>query len=110
MEQIKVLCEQEECRVLGLSQEGALWTRLYNIKAQKKISVSIVDLVHDFNNEHIFTTLYNSGVYCYKWMLEYGCTLHMTFHRLMFNNYEKMRGTVIMGINTTCKIVGIGLV
>ncbi|KAH0652718.1 hypothetical protein KY289_030396 [Solanum tuberosum] len=54
--------------------------------------------------------LLSNEVYDNKWVLDSGCTLHMTFRRDWFSSYETSGGTVLIGNNATCKIVGIGLV
>ncbi|XP_069150521.1 uncharacterized protein [Solanum lycopersicum] len=53
---------------------------------------------------------YSSEVYGNKWVLDTGCTFHMTFRIDWFSNYIISRGTSLMGNNATYKIVGIGSV
>uniref|UniRef100_A0A0V0HU82 Putative ovule protein n=1 Tax=Solanum chacoense TaxID=4108 RepID=A0A0V0HU82_SOLCH len=79
-------------------------------KSKEKANASIVEQVHDSDDDYVLTTSCNSGVYDNKWVLDSGCTLHMTFRRDWFSSYETSRGTVLMGNNATCKIVGIGSV
>ncbi|KAH0664726.1 hypothetical protein KY285_025932 [Solanum tuberosum] len=79
-------------------------------KSKEKASASIVEQVHDSDDNYVLTTSYNSGVYDNKWVLNSGCTLHMTCRRDWFSSYETSGGTVLMGNNATCKIVGIGSV
>ncbi|KAH0712532.1 hypothetical protein KY289_008491 [Solanum tuberosum] len=77
-------------------------------KSKEKASASIVEQVHDPNDDYVLTPSCNSGVHDNKWVLESGYTLHMTFQKDWFRSYETSRGTVLMGNNATCKIVGIG--
>ncbi|KAH0661104.1 hypothetical protein KY290_027072 [Solanum tuberosum] len=79
-------------------------------KSKGKVSASIVEQVHDSNDNYVLTTSCNSGVYANNWLLNFGYTLHMTFRRYWFSSYETSGGTVLMGNNATCKIVGIGSV
>ena len=79
--QIKVLCEKNECGVLGLSQEGYIERNYPMSKSKEKASVSIVEKVHDSDDDCVLTTSCNSGVYDNKWDLELNCTLHMKFLR-----------------------------
>ncbi|KAH0640081.1 hypothetical protein KY285_036667 [Solanum tuberosum] len=79
-------------------------------KSKEKASTSIVEQVHDSDDDYVLTTSCNSGVYDNKWVLDSGCTLRMTFRRDWFSSNETSGGTVLMGNNATCKIVGIGSV
>ncbi|KAH0672246.1 hypothetical protein KY284_023333 [Solanum tuberosum] len=54
--------------------------------------------------------LLSNEVYDNKWVLDSGCTLYMTFRRDWLSNYEISGGTILIGNNATCKIIGIGLV
>ena len=78
-------------------------------KSKEKASASIIEKVHD-NDDYVLTTSCNNEVYNNKWILDSGCTLHMTFRKDWFSSYETSKGTVLMGNNATCKIVGIGSV
>ncbi|KAH0656305.1 hypothetical protein KY285_031187 [Solanum tuberosum] len=77
------------------------------LKSNEKASASIVEQVHD-SDDYVLITSCNSGVYDNKWVLDSGCTLYMTFRKDWFSSYETSGGTVLMGNNATCKIVGIG--
>ena len=46
-----------------------------------------------------------------NWILDSGCTFHMTHNRDWFSTYELMhKGVVLMGNNVSCKVAGIGIV
>jgi len=80
-------------------------------KSKEKASASTVEQVHDFDNDYVLTTsCNNNSSYGNKWVLDSACTLHMTFRKDWFSSYEKSGGTVVMGNNATCAIVGIGSV
>ena len=50
-------------------------------KSKEKASASIVEQVHDNDDDYVLTTSCNSGVYDKKWVLDSGCTLRMTFQK-----------------------------
>ncbi|KAH0678662.1 hypothetical protein KY284_019747 [Solanum tuberosum] len=79
-------------------------------KSKEKASASIFEQVHYSDDNYVLTTSCNSEVYDNKWVLDSSCTLHMIFRRDWFNSYEISGGTVLMGNNATCKIIGIGSV
>ena len=44
-----------------------------------------------------------------EWILDSGCSFHMTPNKDFFTTYEKVDGgNVTMGNNATCKVVGVG--
>ena len=46
-----------------------------------------------------------------NWILDSGCTFHMTPNRDWFFTYKPVhKGEVLMGNNASCKVVGIGIV
>ena len=46
-----------------------------------------------------------------NWILDSGCTFHMTPNRDWFSTYEPMhKGAVLLGNNASCKVAGIGTV
>ena len=46
-----------------------------------------------------------------EWILDSGCTFHMTPNKAFFQTFESVDGgNVTMGNNTTCKVVGVGSV
>ena len=47
----------------------------------------------------------------HDWILDSGCTFHMTPNRDWFSTYESVpKGAVLMGNNASCKVAGIGTV
>ena len=44
------------------------------------------------------------------WILDSGCTRHVTPNREVFSTYEAINGVVLMGNDAPCKIIGIGSV
>ena len=50
-------------------------------KSKEKVSASIIEKVHDKDDDYILTTSCNNGVYNNKWILDSGCTLRMTFQK-----------------------------
>lgn len=46
-----------------------------------------------------------------EWILDSGCTFHMTPNQEWFDTYKKVDiGSVLMGNDIACKVVGIGAV
>ena len=46
-----------------------------------------------------------------NWILDFGCTFHMTPNRDWFSTYEPMhKCAILMGNNASCTVVGIGIV
>jgi len=46
-----------------------------------------------------------------EWILDSGCTFHMTLNQEWFDTYKKVDiGSVLMGNDIACKVVGIGAV
>ena len=44
-----------------------------------------------------------------KWILDSGCTFHMSPYNSYFSNYHEFDGgRVIMGNNSVCKVIGMG--
>lgn len=44
-----------------------------------------------------------------QWILEFGCSFHMTPRRGWLSNYEsKSSGKVLMGNNQSCNVLGVG--
>ena len=44
-----------------------------------------------------------------KWILDSGCTFHMSPYKSYFSDYQDLDGgRVMMGNNTVCKVIGIG--
>ena len=45
-----------------------------------------------------------------EWILDSGCSFHMTPNKDLFTTYEIVDGgNVTMGNNATCKVVGLGV-
>ena len=51
-------------------------------KSKEKASASIVEKVHDNDDDYVLTISCNSGAYDNKWIVDSGCTLHMTFRKI----------------------------
>ena len=66
--------------------------------------------MNDNDDGHVLVATYG-----YKdsdeWILDSGCTFHMTPNKTFFQTYETIDGeNVTTGNNTTCKVVGVGSV
>ena len=48
---------------------------------------------------------------CENWILDFGCTFHMTPNRNYFSTYEPVhKGAILMSNNVSCKVAGIRIV
>ena len=46
-----------------------------------------------------------------SWVLDSACSFHVTLHRDWFDTYKSVNcGSVLMGNDATCKVVGIGTI
>ncbi|KAL9270861.1 Retrovirus-related Pol polyprotein from transposon TNT 1-94-like protein [Drosera capensis] len=53
----------------------------------------------------------NAGHISDSWILDSACTFHMTPNREWFNTYRSVsRGTVLMGNDASCNVIGIGTI
>ena len=92
----------------GCQKKGHYERDCAMLKSKEKVSASIVEQVHDNDDDYVLTTSCYSGVYDNKWVLDYGCTLHVIFRKNQFNHYETSRRTVLMGNDANSKIVVVG--
>lgn len=48
---------------------------------------------------------------CHDWIIDSGCSFHMTLEKGWFSTYRKWEGGIVyMGNNNTCRVIGIGSV
>ena len=78
--------KNEEC--WGCHKKGYFERDCPMSNSKEKASASIVEQVHDNDDDYVLTTSCDSGFYDNKWVLDSGCTLHMTFQTDWFSIYE----------------------
>ncbi|KAG8489761.1 hypothetical protein CXB51_017983 [Gossypium anomalum] len=65
----------------------------------------------DYSNGELLVTSVNDSKVSKEWILDSGCTFHMSPNRDWFTTYEIVsEGVVLMGNNASCKIIGIGTI
>ncbi|KAG8498562.1 hypothetical protein CXB51_004879 [Gossypium anomalum] len=69
------------------------------------------DVVEDYSNGELLVASVNNYKVNEEWILDSGCTFHMSPNRDWFTTYETVfEGVVLMGNNASCKIVGVGII
>ncbi|KAG8501609.1 hypothetical protein CXB51_003912 [Gossypium anomalum] len=69
------------------------------------------DVVEDYSDSELLVTSVNNSKVSEEWILDSGCTFHMSPNWDWFTTYETMsEGVVLMGNNASCKIAGVGTI
>ncbi|KAG8478903.1 hypothetical protein CXB51_028748 [Gossypium anomalum] len=69
------------------------------------------DVVKDYSDGELLVASVNDFKVSEEWILDSGCTFHMSPNRDWFTTYETVsEGVVLMGNNASCKIVGVGTI
>ncbi|KAG8498673.1 hypothetical protein CXB51_004985 [Gossypium anomalum] len=69
------------------------------------------DVVEDYSDGELLVASVNDSKVSEEWILDSGCTFHMSPNRDWFTTYETVsEGVVLMGNNTSCKIAGVGTI
>ncbi|KAG8472196.1 hypothetical protein CXB51_036507 [Gossypium anomalum] len=65
----------------------------------------------DYSDSELLVASVNDSKVSEEWILDSGCTFHMSPNRDWFTTYETVfEGVVLMGNNTSCKIAGFGTI
>ncbi|KAG8474279.1 hypothetical protein CXB51_033804 [Gossypium anomalum] len=65
----------------------------------------------DYSDSELLVASVNDSKVSEEWILDSGCTFHISPNRDWFTTYETVsEGVVLMGNNTSCKIVGVGTI
>ncbi|KAG8480092.1 hypothetical protein CXB51_025341 [Gossypium anomalum] len=68
---------------------------------------SEADVVEDYSDDELLITSVNNSKVSKEWILDSGCTFHISLNRDWFTTYELMsEGVVLKGNNASCKITG----
>ncbi|KAG8492823.1 hypothetical protein CXB51_010147 [Gossypium anomalum] len=82
-----------------------------NQKGKQPKNFGKADVVEDYSNGELLVTSVNNSKVSEEWILNSGCTFHMSSNRDWFTTYKTMsEGVVLMGNNTSCKIAGVGTI
>ncbi|KAG8488852.1 hypothetical protein CXB51_016759 [Gossypium anomalum] len=69
------------------------------------------DVVEDYNDGELLVPSVNDSKVSKEWILDSGCTFHMSLSRDWFTTYEIVsEGVVLIRNNASCKIAGVGTI
>ncbi|KAG8473168.1 hypothetical protein CXB51_035114 [Gossypium anomalum] len=69
------------------------------------------DVVEDYSDGELLVASVNDSKVSEEWILDSGCTFHMSPYRDWFTTYETVsEGVVLMGNNASCKIASVGTI
>ncbi|KAG8490810.1 hypothetical protein CXB51_014017 [Gossypium anomalum] len=93
----------------GRTQEKSSWEAA-NQREQPENSGE-ADVVEDYSDGELLVASVNDSKVSEEWILDSGCTFHMSPNRDWFTTYETVsEGVVLMGNNASCKIAGVGTI
>ncbi|KAG8478507.1 hypothetical protein CXB51_028390 [Gossypium anomalum] len=82
-----------------------------NQKGKQLENFGEADVVEDYSDGKLLVAFVNDSKVSEEWILDSGCTFHMSPNRDWFITYEMVsEGVVLMGNNTSCKITGVGTI
>ncbi|KAG8482610.1 hypothetical protein CXB51_024194 [Gossypium anomalum] len=82
-----------------------------NQKGKQPENSGEADVVEDYSNGELLVSSVNDSKVSEEWILNLGCTFHMSLNRDWFTTHEIVsEGVVLMGNNASCKIAGVGTI
>ncbi|KAG8501467.1 hypothetical protein CXB51_003773 [Gossypium anomalum] len=82
-----------------------------NQKGKQPENSGEADVVEDYSDGELLVASVNDSKVSEEWILDSGCTFHMSPYRDWFTTYETVsEGVVFMGNNASCKIAGVGTI
>ncbi|KAG8497012.1 hypothetical protein CXB51_008232 [Gossypium anomalum] len=82
-----------------------------NQKGKQPENSGEADVVEDYSDGELLVASVNNSKVSNKWILDLGCTFHMSPNWDWFKTYEIVsEGVVLMGNNASCKITGVGTI
>ncbi|KAG8473990.1 hypothetical protein CXB51_034146 [Gossypium anomalum] len=82
-----------------------------NQKGKQLENSSEADIVEDYSDSKLLVAFVNDYKVSKEWILDLGCTFHMSPNRDWFTTYETVsEGIILMGNNTSCKIADVGTI
>ncbi|KAG8500494.1 hypothetical protein CXB51_002743 [Gossypium anomalum] len=82
-----------------------------NQKGKQPENSGEVDVVEDYSDGELLVTSVNNSEVSEEWILDSGCTFHMSSNRDWFTTYETVsEGVILMGNNASYKITGVGTI
>ncbi|KAG8482498.1 hypothetical protein CXB51_024223 [Gossypium anomalum] len=85
--------------------------RSLQIEEKQPENFGEADVVENYSDGELLVTSVNDSKVSEEWILDSGCTFHMSPNRDWFTTYETVsEGFVLMGNNASCKIAGVGTI
>ncbi|KAG8495946.1 hypothetical protein CXB51_009450 [Gossypium anomalum] len=82
-----------------------------NQKGKQPENSGEADVVEDYSDGELLVASVNDSKVSEEWILDSGCTFHMSPNRDWFTTYETVsEGVVLIGNNASCKIAGVGTI
>ncbi|KAG8498240.1 hypothetical protein CXB51_007432 [Gossypium anomalum] len=82
-----------------------------NQKGKQPENSSEADVVEDYSDGELLVASVNDSKVSEEWILDSGCTFHISPNQDWFTTYETVsKGVVLMGNNASCKIAGVGTI
>ncbi|KAG8503541.1 hypothetical protein CXB51_001510 [Gossypium anomalum] len=82
-----------------------------NQKGKQPEKSDETDVAEDYSDGEILVAFVNNSKLNEEWILDSGCTFHMSLNRDWFTTYETVsEGVVFMGNDVLCKITGVGTI
>ncbi|KAG8490262.1 hypothetical protein CXB51_016090 [Gossypium anomalum] len=82
-----------------------------NQKGKQPENFGEADVVEDYSNGELLVASVNDSKVSEEWILDSGCTFHMSPNQDWFTTYVTMsEGVVLMGNNASCKIADVGTI
>ncbi|KAG8503211.1 hypothetical protein CXB51_001212 [Gossypium anomalum] len=80
-------------------------------KSSNRENSGEADIVEDYSDGELLVASINDSKVSEEWILDSGCTFHMSPNRDWFTIYEIVSESVVLiGINASCKIAGVGTI
>ncbi|KAG8485080.1 hypothetical protein CXB51_021402 [Gossypium anomalum] len=82
-----------------------------NQKGKQPENFGEADVVEDYSDGELLVASVNNSKVSKEWILDSGCTFHMSPNQDWFTTYETVsKGVILMGNNTSCKITSVGTI
>ncbi|KAG8472440.1 hypothetical protein CXB51_034197 [Gossypium anomalum] len=82
-----------------------------NQKGKQLENFGEADVVEDYSDGELLVASVNDSKVSDEWILDSGCTFHMSPSRDWFTTYETVsEGVILMGNNASCKVTGVGTI
>ncbi|KAG8478631.1 hypothetical protein CXB51_028491 [Gossypium anomalum] len=97
--------------ILAVNLKNKIKREATNHKGKQPENSSEADVVEDYSDGELLVASVNDSKVSEEWILDSGCTFHMSPNRDWFTTYETVsEGVVLMGNNASCKIAGVGTI